>query len=114
MITTIYKCDRCGQEAPNMPMWRLEIRALQLPLETPQGLEVADPRMGCYPQADWCRACMVEVLGLPARAEDPRPAEPRKGKPTVEELAREIAQRLFWEHLPAPAVDEGEEPEVRP
>ena len=85
MITTVYKCDRCGKEQ-SVPeqMWNMEIHCRHL---GSQG-SCTDKVKGAL----WCRMC-VESFGL-LPTNPPAPPE-QIPKPTVEELIREIIRDEF-------------------
>lgn len=79
MITTIYKCDRCGHEQPtNEQFWILQVEA----------------RLSGTGWASWtrymhvCRPCL-EFFGVHDREPEVREAPP----PTLEELIIEIVRR---------------------
>jgi len=83
MITTIYKCDRCGKEqyTPEQ-MWEVGV--------VYKHIHYASSSSEKYPYQTklWCRAC-VETLGiLPIKEGAPDETQP----PTFEDLIREIVR----------------------
>ena len=81
MITTIYKCDKCGNEQNNNNhFWTVGITAT-----------TSQSSSGTFPikSMNVCRLCL-ESLGVyvTKKADEPLPAPP-----TVEELIREIIAR---------------------
>ena len=83
MITTTYKCDRCGHEqADNTQMWNVWIGYACLPYTRGYGTTTG------VRDSLWCRPCMETMKVLGAEREDPK--APVVPPPTLEETIREI------------------------
>ena len=89
MITTIYKCDRCGKEQ-NTPEQMWEIGVVY------RHINYASTTSDKYPYQKqlWCRACLETLGALPQKE-----GAPEVAKLSFEELVRglvseEIAQQL--------------------
>ena len=87
MITTIYKCDKCGHEQEtNDQMWNIGVsvshHGSQIGrYETPRGKEM------------WCRKCIEKLGLLPAHGGKPqKPDEPKSAPPSLEDMVREIVR----------------------
>lgn len=79
MITTIYKCDRCGHEQPtNVQFWILRVEA------QPSGLGASSWARDMHV----CRPCL-EFFGVHDQKSEVREQSP----PTLEELIVEIVRR---------------------
>lgn len=109
MKTTTYKCDRCGIEwaAGNVNVLH-DVSFNVGPVdrwqrgETPRLKDDSrGPRLG----AEWCRSCLVEVLGWRPIKNDPRPdAQPPEAPPSLEEIIRSIV-RAELDERDAPTED---------
>lgn len=90
MITTIYKCDRCGDERPTHDqIWSIGISLVSKDSE----YRYASTYEGTKPKylaQDWCRKC-VEIYGL-LHQHDAKPEEIKQPKATLEDLVRELAR----------------------
>ena len=83
MITTTYKCDRCGAEQKtDMQMWQVEVYVNHLP-GVPRKFHF---RTSTSPI--WCRKC-VDALDL-LKGWKPPAEELEQPKPTLEDQIREI------------------------
>jgi hypothetical protein len=84
VITTTYKCDRCGKESNDREqVWSLDVR-----MNTLDGSINFPSKMV---SVLWCRECCERIGWLPpvelrAKKEEPKP-------PTIEDLLREIVSQ---------------------
>ena len=90
MITTTYKCDRCGHEQPtHSQMWNVGV--------------ACDHWNGrsAFPRsvAMWCRAC-VDALCLINEPPPPKAGEPPVVEPSLEDKLREIIRTIVQEEMP--------------
>ena len=84
MITTTYKCDRCGHEQPtNEQMWNVWVSYACLPYFRGYGSNHNAVR-----DALWCRPCMEAMQVLGAAKDDQKTPPPPP--PTLEETILEI------------------------
>ena len=84
MITTTYKCDRCGHEqTKDTQMWNVWIGYACLPYSRGYGQNGTAAK-----EALWCRPCMKKMAVLGAFVGDP--IAPIQPPPTLEETIREI------------------------
>ena len=89
MITTIYKCDKCGKEQPKPEqMWWIAIRY------THHGGNINDTYTpNKYQEKLFCRECM-EKLGI---LFSEKQAEKKTVPPSFEEVLREIIREEIGE-----------------
>lgn len=83
MITTIYKCDKCGhQQITQKQMY--EIQVTRRPLELPHGHSLEK-------SAHWCRMCM-EAAHIYPPASHKEAGKELPPPPTLEDLVRQIVR----------------------
>lgn len=94
MITTTYKCDRCGHEqqsdASPRQLWQIGIRFVTMP----SSLRGYDGR--CGEDQLWCRNCL-ETIGAVPRVNS---AAPIPAPPSFEDLIRELVREVVREEKP--------------
>ena len=98
MITTIYKCDRCGKEQTDeKQMWGIGVYVTHLPSKPiyKQWEHLKHPI--------WCRACVdaLQLLGFPKPVD---PAQTAVKEITLEEKLREIIAEIATEEVQS-AID---------
>lgn len=89
MITTTYKCDKCGKELDSAgQFWHVGVSAQSINTKLTVGLFVEGKSMQV------CRACL-ESFGIFVRK---RPNEPEPpSRPTIEDLIRDIVANATGE-----------------
>ena len=85
MITTTYKCDRCGHEqTDSAQMWHVGVKVSHFPgLALFQPWETSGNKL-------WCRKCVdeLQLLGFPEV--EKLPVEPQAAVVSLEDQIREI------------------------
>lgn len=85
MITTIYKCDRCGAgQNTSDQFWRVDITIETVEKHIGHGSPLGKGK-------HWCRRCMEEYGLLPNVTEDVTPISP---SPSLEDIIREIVRSI--------------------